>query len=191
MNKKFKIEQKKKELIYGCALFFLCAFAFIFIANRQHNEWESEIKSKFLIHAVFGRTDGLHVGDMVRISGINVGTVIKTELLNDYRVDVSMLLDKDFEIPDDSSASIEFDFITGDKFMDITLGGNDEIIPYNGNIIYTQDAMVIEELLDLVISYANSVKNPKKKTMTSTPDSKNISAINQEKDTSDRNRKVN
>lgn len=159
MNVRIKMKQEKKEILYGFALLILCALAFVSAANKQHNSWEND-KNSFMMTAIFGRTDGLHIGDMVRISGIKVGKVVDATLQDDYHVKISMLLDRDYEIPADSSVSIESDSIMGQKFMDITLGGDDEIIPNGGSIIYTQDAMVMEELLDLVISYANSKKNP-------------------------------
>ena len=156
MGKKIRLKDETKELLYGVGLLLLGALAFVWVANKQHDVESSADKNGFIIHSSFGRTDGLHLGDSVRIAGINVGKVIRADLLDDYHVDLTFLLDKDYKIPEDSSASIESDSLLGGKYVDITLGAEDATIPYDGHLIYTQDAMVLDELIDMVIAYAKS-----------------------------------
>lgn len=153
------LKQDLKEALCGFVLLSMCVAVFFVVANKQHSVSAESAKDKFELNAYFGRTDGLHEGDPVRISGIKIGEVVKETLDSDYHVHVKMLLDKDFLIPQDSSLSIESDSVMGGKFIDVTLGGDEEVVENGGTLIYTQDAMVVEELLDLVISYANSKKN--------------------------------
>lgn len=157
-----KLRQDFKEALCGFVFLSVCIGAFYAVAATQHNAAAKADAGKFMMSASFGRTNGLHEGDEVHLSGIKVGTVVKETLEPDYRVHVTMQLDKDYQIPVDSSLAIESDSIMGGKFIDITLGGDDEVVENGGSLIYTQDAMVLEELLDLVISYANSKKNKKK-----------------------------
>lgn len=159
-----ELKQDLKEALCGFVFLSVCVSAFYAVANKQHMAAAKVDDGKFVLNASFGRTDGLHEGDEVHLSGIKVGKVIKETLEPDYRVHVTMLLDKDYKIPQDSSLSIESASIMGGKFVDITLGGDDEVVENGGSLIYTQDAMVLEELLDLVISYANSKKNKNKET---------------------------
>ena len=157
-----KLKQDFKEALCGFVFLSVCVGMFYAVAATQHNAAAKSEAGKFMLNASFGRTNGLHEGDEVHLSGIKVGNVVKEELESDYRVHVTMMLDKDYQIPSDSSLSIESDSIMGGKFVDITLGGDDEIVENGGSLIYTQDAMVLEELLDLVISYANNKKNKNK-----------------------------
>lgn len=156
MGKKIRLKDETKELFYGVGLLLLGLLAFIWVVNKQHDVESNADKDGFIIHSSFGRTNGLHLGDDVRIAGINVGKVIKADLLDNYHVDLTFLLDKDYKIPEDSSAAIESDSVLGGKYVDISLGAEDTTIPYDGRLIYTQDAMVLEELIDMVISYAKN-----------------------------------
>ena len=156
MGKKIRLKDETKELLYGVGLLLLGVLAFVWVANKQHDVESNADNNGFVVHSSFGRTNGLHLGDNVRIAGINVGKVIRADLLNDYHVDLTFLLDKDYKIPEDSSASIESDSLLGSKYVDITLGAEDATIPDGGRLIYTQDAMVLEELIDMVISYAKN-----------------------------------
>ena len=56
------------------------------------------------------------------------------------------------KIPDDSSASIVSSGLMGPKYIEIEAGGSEDYIPAGGEFSYTQDAMVIEELLDRIVS---------------------------------------
>ena len=168
-----KMNEKNKEILFGLLLFSICVLSFVFIANKSHKPENADKDGKYIIEASFGRTDGIHPGNDVRIAGINVGKIIKAELMPDFRVNLTMLLDKNYKIPDDSSITIESDSLMGSKYLEITPGGNDVEIPSGGQIVYTQDSMVLEDLIDLVINYAktkqayalteqqNSKENPK------------------------------
>jgi len=156
MGKKIRLKDETKELLYGVGLLLLGVLAFVWVVNKQHDVESNADKNGFVIHSSFGRTNGLHLGDSVRIAGVNVGKVIRADLLDDYHVDLTFLMDKYYKIPEDSSASIESDSLLGSKYVDITLGAEDATIPDGGRLIYTQDAMVLEELIDMVISYAKN-----------------------------------
>ena len=61
-----------------------------------------------------------------------------------------------YKIPEDSSASIISFGLIGGKYVEIDVGGSEEYLPAGGNIEFTQDAMVLEELLDRIISLGKS-----------------------------------
>ena len=56
------------------------------------------------------------------------------------------------QIPDDSSASIVSSSLMGSKYIEIEPGGSEDMIPQGGEFSYTQDAMILEELLDRIVS---------------------------------------
>jgi len=113
------------------------------------------------VYARFGRTDGLVVGDKVRMAGITVGKVTNARLDSDYNALLTLEVKENVKIPDDSSASIVSDGILGSKYIEIEPGGSEDYISANGEFAYTQDAMVLEELLDRIISIGKN-KNKKR-----------------------------
>ena len=78
---------------------------------------------------------------------------------------MTMELKDGIRIPDDSSASIVSSGIMGAKYIEIEPGGSEDYLQPGGEFSYTQDAMVIEELVDRIISIgkANRSKAEDKK----------------------------
>lgn len=103
------------------------------------------------LNARFNRTDGLLVGDMVRLAGMNVGRVVDATLDDHYKAILTLEIKDGIKIPDDSSASIVSSGLMGPKYIEIEPGGSEDYLPQNGEFAYTQDAMVIEELLDRIV----------------------------------------
>ncbi len=105
----------------------------------------------YQLQARFNRTDGLLVGDLVRLSGMNVGKVVDAKLDDHFKAVLTLDIREDIEIPDDSSASIVSSSLLGSKYIEIEPGGSEDFLPAGGEFNYTQDAMVIEELLDRIV----------------------------------------
>lgn len=104
------------------------------------------------INARFNRTDGLLVGDLVRLAGTNIGKVVNARLDDNFKAILTLEIKDNINLPDDSSASIVSSGLMGPKYIEIEPGGSDELIPHGGEFSYTQDAMVIEELLDRIVN---------------------------------------
>ena len=64
-------------------------------------------------------------------------------------------------IPDDSSASIVSSGLMGSKYIEIEPGGSEDYLAPGDEFSYTQDAMVIEELLDRIVSMGKAKRSPK------------------------------
>ncbi|OYU81195.1 MAG: organic solvent ABC transporter substrate-binding protein [Flavobacterium sp. BFFFF1] len=103
-------------IIVGIILFFLA----IFIIGKQKNLFDPV----FTLKSNFRNVSGLQVGNTVRFSGINVGTVDNISIINDSTVRVSMLIKKDVQkfIKADSEAGIGSEGIIGDKVMVLSQG---------------------------------------------------------------------
>ena len=104
------------------------------------------------INAKFGRTDGMLVGDMVRMGGIDIGRVTAARFDDMFHAILTLEILDSVKVPEDSSASIVSVGIMGPKYIEIEPGGSDEFIPEGGEFTYTQDAMVLEELIERIIS---------------------------------------
>lgn len=116
----------------------------------------------YIIKAKFGRTDGLVVGDKVMLSGIVIGKVTNAELDETYNTILTLSIDNHVKIPTDSSASIVSTSILGSKYISVEPGGDEGFLATGDYFSYTQDAMVINELLDRIVAIGK--KNCGKKT---------------------------
>lgn len=117
-------------IIVGIILFILG----IFIIGKQKNLFNPV----FSLRANFQNVSGLQVGNTIRFSGINVGTVDDIQIINDSTVKVKMLIKKDVQkfIKVDSRASIGSEGIIGDKVVVISQGnGSDKIVKNNQRIL--------------------------------------------------------
>lgn len=103
-------------IIIGIALFVLG----IFVIGKQRNLFNPV----FSLKANFHNVSGLQVGNTVRFSGINIGTVDNIEIVNDTTVNVTMLIKQEVRkfIKSTSRASIGSEGIIGDRVLTISPG---------------------------------------------------------------------
>jgi len=104
----------------GLAIFVLA----IFIIGKQKNMFNPVFK----LTASFHNVSGLQVGNKVRFSGINVGTVDNIRIINDSTVRIDMLIKKDVWqfIKTDCRVAIASEGIIGDKLLIISQGSSDK-----------------------------------------------------------------
>lgn len=114
------------------------------------------------VTATFNRVDGLFVGDEVRMGGIRIGTVGAQRLDKNYRAVVILSIDDDTLLPIDSAAAIHTDGLFGSKFVVFEPGIEDDMLKAGDEIQYTQGAMVVGELLNLIIEEGHARKNKTK-----------------------------
>ncbi len=117
----------------------------------------------YSLDARFGRTDGLLVGDAVRMAGVTIGKVVAARLDDHFNAIMTLDIKEGVQIPDDSSASIVSSGILGSKYIEIEPGGSMDNLQPGSEFSYTQDAMVIEELLDRIISIGKANRNSQSK----------------------------
>ncbi len=103
------------------------------------------------IHAIFNRIDGLQVGDEVRIAGIKIGQVTGMRLDDQFAATVDMNIETDAELPIDTSAAIHTEGLLGAKFIMLETGAEDHLIKAGDTLDQTQDSVVVQDLLDLII----------------------------------------
>lgn len=144
-------KEELKNLSIGFVVIGVCLLL-TGIYEWQKNVWAGTEDTDYNVYATFNRTDGLVVGDRVRMAGVDIGRVIAAKLDDDFRATLTLSVDSDILIPDDSSAAIISSGFTGNKYIEIEPGGSEDFINPEGEFVYTQDAMVLEELVDRVIS---------------------------------------
>ena len=147
MNKK-KLRQKIKKFISSTIIYLLLSF----VAIRFHEYYKKLKKDNFYtLTAEIKRTDELKSGAFVRLSGIDIGTVSKLQLLPNFSVKVYMKIDNGINIPDDSSVAIYTDGLMGEKYISILPGGSTDYMKNGDEFEFAQDSVNITEMLEIGI----------------------------------------
>ncbi len=98
----------------------------------------------------FPSVGGLKAGSSVEIAGVEIGRVESIGLA-DYQARVVLRLNRDIALQEDSIASIKTKGLIGEKYVRISPGGSDKIIPPNGRIREVEAPVDFEELLSKYI----------------------------------------
>ena len=131
-------------VIVGLLLFVIT----IYFVGKQQNLFGDT----FLLKSKFKTVSGLKVGNNVRFSGINVGTISEIELVNDSTVVVSLLMEEDVQkyIKKDAMASIGSDGLMGDKVMTISPGISSNETVKDNDFIKSKSPVEMEDLMKSV-----------------------------------------
>jgi phospholipid/cholesterol/gamma-HCH transport system substrate-binding protein len=100
----------------------------------------------YIVYADFSSVAGLKVGDPAEIAGVRIGKVESLGLVED-RARVTLRLDPNVQLHDDVIASVRARGLIGDKFVLITPGASDNIIPPGGKIRETESPQDITDLI--------------------------------------------
>lgn len=149
------MKQEHKEIMAGIVLITLLAGLLLFVHSRSVLKKET---GTFTLFAHFSKSDGLMNGAEVRLAGLPVGYVASQSLDGQYGVRVMLSFPKPVSLSVDSSVSIETDGLLGEKYLEIMPGGDDEVLASGDVISYTQDALLIDELLEKVNEYMRQKK---------------------------------
>ncbi|MGB3400018.1 MAG: outer membrane lipid asymmetry maintenance protein MlaD [Candidatus Deferrimicrobiaceae bacterium] len=98
------------------------------------------------VHAEFASVSGLKQGVSVEIAGVDVGKV-ESITLNDHKADVLMKIRTGVRLSEDTIASIRTRGLIGDKYVNLSPGASDRLIPPNGKIRETESAVDMEQLI--------------------------------------------
>ena len=98
----------------------------------------------------FPSVGGLKAGSTVEIAGVEIGRV-ETIALADYQARVTLRVDGAVKLQEDSIASIKTKGLIGEKYVRISPGGSEKIIPPGGRIREVEAPVDFEELLSKYI----------------------------------------
>jgi phospholipid/cholesterol/gamma-HCH transport system substrate-binding protein len=102
----------------------------------------------YQVIAQFDDASGLIAGTDVRLAGVKIGTVagqrLDTEL---FTAVITLNVDDSIKLPADTSARIVPDGLLGGNYVALEPGGEEDIIEPGGEILYTQGAINVVDLL--------------------------------------------
>lgn len=125
----------------GLALFVLT----VFIIGRQKNLFNPVFK----LNSTFYNVSGLQVGNNVRFSGINVGTVDNITIINDSTVRVGMLIKVEVKpfIKSDCQVAIGSEGLIGDRLLLITQGSATALVVKDGQKLESKEPIETDAIM--------------------------------------------
>jgi phospholipid/cholesterol/gamma-HCH transport system substrate-binding protein len=141
-NHSTKFKVRLGLFIAGGFIIFIVA---VFIIGRQKNLFVPVYK----LTTTFYNVSGLQVGNNIRFSGINVGTVDNINIINDSTVRVDMLIQKDVQkfIKKDCEATIGSAGLIGDRILVISQGSSDVELAKNGQQIESKEPVESDAIM--------------------------------------------
>jgi len=108
----------------------------------------------YTLYAHFNNAAGLTAGARVTVAGVMIGRVSAIALdPKDNRAKIEMAIKSDVNfLPQDSIAAIQTAGILGEKYISIVVGGEPELLADGDNIVDTQSALVLEDLISTVLT---------------------------------------
>lgn len=151
------MNSRTKETLYGLAT--VTIVGLLLASNvMQRHERRVENGGIMMLTAQFNRTDGLREGAAVRLAGVPVGVVSDMRLTDRYKAETLLAVRSDVELPDDTAAIIETDGLFGAKYIELQPGGGLDLLADGDRISYTQDAVILEELLAKIVARAKAAR---------------------------------
>ena len=137
---------KRFSLEFAVGLFMIAGIVCLGYLSIRLAKMEIVGGNGYEIYAVFSDIGGLKVGSPVVIAGMDVGRIKEIRMEN-YEAKVIMQFPEGLEIQEDAIASVKTRGLIGEKYLQITPGGADEIVKPGGRIRETVPAFDMEELI--------------------------------------------
>jgi phospholipid/cholesterol/gamma-HCH transport system substrate-binding protein len=151
--------QQTRSVEVGTGLFVLLGMGALFFLTTQTTGGDDfTAEETFTVEARFENIGSLRNRAPVAMSGVTIGRV------TDVRFDpvtleavVSFVVDSQFDqIPDDSDASILTSGILGSQYIGLQAGGSDTYLENGSEMMFTQSAIVLENLIGKFLVNAGS-----------------------------------
>jgi phospholipid/cholesterol/gamma-HCH transport system substrate-binding protein len=127
-------------IVLGSLVFIIAIY---FIGNKQTLFGKAAV-----IYAVFNNVNGLQLGNNVRYSGIDAGTVRTIEMVNDTTIRVGMAIERKIvkHIKKDAVATISSDGLVGSMVINIIPGQGNQPVS-DGSVIKSYSRIRTEDIL--------------------------------------------
>ncbi len=141
---------QNRTLEIGVGLFLLAGIlALLLLALRVSGLSPTANTETYKLYAYFDNIAGLTVRAKVTMAGVTIGKVTAIDLDRDnFTGRVTMQVEKRVNnLPTDSTASILTAGLLGEKYIGISVGGEDTLLKDSGTIHDTQSSLVLEDLI--------------------------------------------
>jgi len=141
------VERTTIDLWFGA--FVAAGFAALLVlALKVGNLGAERAAQTYRVETRFDNIGGLKVRGPVRSAGVLVGRVAEIHFDNErYQASVTLALDKRYQFPKDTSASILTSGLRGETYVGLEAGGDDKQLAGGDRITITQSAVVLEKLI--------------------------------------------
>ncbi len=138
---------KKIELELAVGFFLVIGIACLGYISIKLGKLEVLGGQYYLLYADFENVGGVKQGSTIEIGGVEVGRVASVTLDEDYQARLGLQIDEGVKIQEDAVASVRTKGLIGERYIAITPGGSDKILPRGGRIRETESAVDIEQLI--------------------------------------------
>jgi phospholipid/cholesterol/gamma-HCH transport system substrate-binding protein len=104
----------------------------------------------------FDQIGGLKPRAPVVVGGVKIGQVRSITLDADLRARVLLDVDQKLSLPKDTSATILTAGILGDQYIELTPGGEEQLLGQGDEIEFKQDAFILERMIGRLIQNLDS-----------------------------------
>ena len=141
---------QNRTMEIGVGLFLLAGIlALLLLALRVSGLSPTASTDTYKLYANFDNIAGLTVRAKVTMAGVTIGKVTAIDLDRDnYRARVTLQVGKAVDnLPVDSTASILTAGLLGEKYIGLSVGGEDAVLKDGDTIHDTQSSLVLEDLI--------------------------------------------
>jgi len=151
--------RQTRSVELGTGLFVLLGMgALFFLTTQTTGRDDFQADSVYTVEARFENVGSLRNRAPVTMSGVTIGRV--TEVAFDpvtLEAVVRFVIDSRYDqIPDDTDASILTSGILGSQYIGLQAGGSDTYLEEGSEILFTQSAIVLENLIGKFLVNAGS-----------------------------------
>jgi len=136
------------EILIGILIFSIICFPGIFKIKEYISSCPTYTVS-------FKDVDGLNVGSPVRLMGIQIGHIIRLELLESEIFVTFRITKENTQIPDNSIASVQFTGLAGSKSLEISPPG--KFKSKNKKIIYAKEPIRVASIMQVQTTISENV----------------------------------
>ncbi|MCL5884089.1 MAG: outer membrane lipid asymmetry maintenance protein MlaD [Deltaproteobacteria bacterium] len=137
---------KRVNLETAVGIFLLAGIACLAYLSLRLGKLEIAGSDHVPVVAEFSSVAGLRPGAAVEIAGVEVGKV-DSITIRDYKAVVRMQVRKGIDLQEDTIASVRTRGLIGDKYINLSPGASDRLIPPGGKIRETESTVDLEGLI--------------------------------------------
>ncbi|MCO4811630.1 MAG: outer membrane lipid asymmetry maintenance protein MlaD [Gammaproteobacteria bacterium] len=151
--------RQTRSVEIGTGLFVLLGMSSLFFLTTQTTGGDDfKAESVYTVEARFENIGSLRTRAPVTMSGVTIGRVTKVAFdAMTLEAVVHFVIDAQYDqIPDDTDASILTSGILGSQYIGLQAGGSDMYLEDGSEILFTQSAIVLENLIGKFLLNAGS-----------------------------------